>query len=323
MLTVMFATHNGASVLPRTLDSLARQRPPSGGWRLIVVDSASTDATPEILRAAPRGLPITVLHEPLPGKNRALNRALDLAEGDVFVFCDDDVVAADDWLLRWRQAVEAHPDFAIFAGSTRPLWPGAPPAWDMPDDQVSIVFGVNGHMTEGPCSPLCVLGTNMAVRAELFAGGLRFDAGIGPDGARRNYPMGSETELAKRLAALGHRCWFAEGPKVGHIIRPHQMLTAAMLARGYRWGLGQAHMRLDHHYPPPLLERKNLLRATLYPLLMPLYPPREAWARQWEWAADQGYEDGWRALRSLPPRWARDGAGPRIAPRFRRQPQAG
>ena len=315
MLTVMFSTHNGQSVLPRMLESLCRARPPVGGWRVIAVDNASTDASAEILRSFVARLPLTVLSEPLPGKNRALNRALKQAEGDLYVFCDDDVVVAEDWLEQWRDTADARQGFDLFVGATRPLWPGAPPAMPLDDQQVAIIFGVNGHMSEGPCSPMCVLGTNMALRAAVFAGGLRFNETIGPDGSGR-YAMGSETELGKRLGEAGVRCWFSEGPKVEHIVRPRQLQPLSMAQRGYRWGRGQAAMNISHHYRPGRLWRKNRLRWSLYPWIMPFLSPDEAWARQWEWSADQGYEDGWRELRGQSPCWRRDGQ-PRIAGRFR------
>jgi len=318
MLTVMFSTRDGASVLPRMLESLVRATPPAGGWKLVAVDNGSVDRSAEILASYEGRLPLTVLSEPVAGKNRALNRALEAAEGDLFVFCDDDVVVSEDWLVRWREVVDASPGYDLFAGSTLPLWPYPPPQWELDEQQVSIIFGVNEHMREGPCSGLCVLGTNMAVRSAVFGGGLQFNADIGPSSSHV-YPMGSETELARRIEALGHKAWFSRAPVVRHIIRPKQMRPESIFVRGYRWGRGQAHMGLEHHYAPPLLSRKNHLRSSLYPLVMGFLDRREAWARQWEWVADQGYEDGWRELRSLPPRWIGSQRRPRIAARFLRE----
>ncbi len=82
-------------------------------------------------------LPLTILSEPVPGKNRGLNRALEQAEGDLYVFCDDDVIVAEDWLVKWREAADEHKDYALFAGSTVPYWPSDPPKCDMKavDDQ--------------------------------------------------------------------------------------------------------------------------------------------------------------------------------------------
>src|SRR5690606_12581375 len=76
MLTVLLSSHNGGDDLKRMLDGLMGCRAPRGGWRLVAVDNASTDGTGEILRSYADRLPLTILYEPQPGKNRALNRAL-------------------------------------------------------------------------------------------------------------------------------------------------------------------------------------------------------------------------------------------------------
>lgn len=317
MLTVMFSSHNGAAVLPQTLDSMVRALPPAGGWKLVTVDNASTDTSAALLESYKDRLPLTLLHEPQPGKNRALNRALAHAEGDLFIFCDDDVVVEPDWLVQWRALADSRPDYALFAGSTRPLWPFEPADWIKNDVEASIVFATNEYMREGPCPPIAMFGTNMAIRASVFADGLRFNENIGPDGSGA-YAMGSETELATRLAAMGHRCLFSNAPMVRHIIRAKQMERVWILLRAYRWGRGQAHMKIAHTYPPPRLKRKNLLRWALYRFLMPFYSYKEAWARQWEWMIDQGHEDGWRESHGRGPRWKRGSKGPLIAARFRR-----
>ena len=45
MLTVLIATRNGAATLPRVLASYTQLEPPTGGWKLVVVDNGSTDGT--------------------------------------------------------------------------------------------------------------------------------------------------------------------------------------------------------------------------------------------------------------------------------------
>jgi len=316
MMSVIFSSHNGGAVLPKMLESLTRAEAPAGGWKLIAVDNASTDNTRSILDSYRGSLPLTVLSEPVPSKNRSLNRALEIAEGDFYVFCDDDVIVREDWLAKWRAAADLHSEFELFAGSTVPHWPSDAPKLRMKDMVISIAFGTNEQQQGGPCDSRCMFGTNMAIRAAVFQTGVRFNENIGPNGSLA-YPMGSETEFALRLAALGYKCWFADDARVRHIIRPKQMQIPAILLRGYRWGRGQAHMHEAHHYPPGLLSRKNHLRWALYPLLMPFYDPDEAWARQWEWVADQGYEDGWRECQGLAPKWLQK-QGPRLAHRFRR-----
>lgn len=320
MLTVLFSSHNGEAVLPRTLAAMAAATPPAGGWKLVAIDNASNDGTWEIIDRYRDRLPLTLLRESRPGKNNALNRGLAAAEGDFYVFCDDDVVVAPDWLVQWREAADRNPIFDLFAAVTEPLWPGEPPAW-LDEIDLGVVFALNPAMREGPCDAIAMFGTNMAIRARVFSDGIRFDGGIGPNGSRA-YAMGSETELARRLHGMGYRTWFAGGPRVKHIIRPQQLQRAAILMRAYRWGRGQAHMHLPHHYSPARLAHKNILRRCLYPLFMPFYAHGEAWARQWEWAIDQGYEDGFRELCRRAPRWLRGRTLPRIAARFLSSPPA-
>ena len=317
MLTVLFSSRNGASVLPRFLDSLANATPPEGGWKLIAVDNASTDASRSIMQSYQDRLPMTVLDEPEPGKNRAMNRALERAEGDIYVFCDDDVVVVPDWLIRWREAADAQPDFDLFAGKSEPLWPRRPESWVINEIDMGVVFAAHGRIPEGPCEPAAIFGNNMAIRASAFADGLRFNPDIGPSAATI-YPMGSETEMLLRLVAKGHRSWFVEGARVAHIIRDHQMARPEILLRAYRHGRGRAHIKMEHHYGPARLHRKNRLRNALYPLLMPFMTHAEAWARQWEWAVDQGYEDGYLEVGGCSSRWRRGSRGPRIASRFAR-----
>src|SRR5581483_3201021 len=75
-----------------------------------------------------------------------------------------------DWLLKW---VPLQPTFAI----TNPTW------------------------EEGPINPLHIFGPNMAVRADVFQSGYRFNTSVGPSAG--SYAMGSETEFTNRLARSG------------------------------------------------------------------------------------------------------------------------
>jgi hypothetical protein len=76
----------------------------------------------------------------------------------------------------------------------------------------------------------------MAVRAEHFRRGHRFDERIGPDGTS-TYAMGGETELTLRLAITeGVACWHCKAARVQAII-PAQIRRG--LAGATRdWALG-------------------------------------------------------------------------------------
>lgn len=277
MLTVVFSTHDRAHLLGHVLDRYCQLDPVPGGWRLVVVANACTDRTRAVLDAYAGRLPLTVLDEPVPGKNRALNRALPYATGDTIVFTDDDVLVTPGWLAALRQGIDANPDVTLFGGTVRPEWQAPPPDWisDFSVD-VGMVYALTEH-PDGPCDAGAVWGPNMAVRAEVFRNGFRFNAEIGPDGTAV-YAMGSEVDLNRRLAAAGHRAAFVSQAVVHHVIRPEQLAETWIIQRAYRHGLGMPLYSSDLPFgdgprvggvPLRMVARYALLQA-LAPLVLPL-----------------------------------------------------
>ena len=128
-LTVLIATRNGEHVLPRTLDGYRRLAAPSVGWKLLVVDNASTDATPDIVGSYKQDLPLDFLRQPVPGKSRALNTGLAAVEGRLVVLADDDAVPAPGFLDAWAEYLERKGCYGLFGGSIEPLFEVPPPKW--------------------------------------------------------------------------------------------------------------------------------------------------------------------------------------------------
>jgi len=237
VLTVFMATRNGAATLPRALAAYVALRPPAGGWKLVVVDNGSADDSAAIVRSFADRLPLVVLTEPRPGKNRALNRALAELEGDLAVFSDDDALPEPDWLVALREAADRQPAHDVFGGGILPAWDGEPEPWVRDWVRAVPVYGVHDEpRDDGPCDPTRVFGTNMAVRAKWFRAGYRFDEQLGPDGTT-TYAMGSETEFSLRLVLNeGVACWHCAAARVRHIIRPRQLTRAFVLQRAFHLG---------------------------------------------------------------------------------------
>jgi glycosyltransferase involved in cell wall biosynthesis len=227
------------------LHSMRGVRPPSEGWRIIAVDSASSDHTRALLEAS-TDLPLTVLAADALGKNRALNIALDhaqeaLSAHAIIVFTDDDMRAGPDWLLELEAAVLKAPEADVFGGRIDPVFPQAPArALRALLDRHEVLFARNIR-SEGPCPATSVFGPNMAVRTRCITSTTRFDEGMGPDGGP-HFPMGSETEFLRRLERAGARAWHAPNARVQHLIRREEMCAAAIIQRAYRHGAGFAQM---------------------------------------------------------------------------------
>jgi len=248
MLTVLIATRNGAKTLPAVLETYGTLESPPGGWKIVLVDNGSTDGSREIIGSFQDRLPLTYVFEPRPGKNAALNSGLPFVAGDLVVLTDDDIFPRPDWLVRLREAADARPAFGVFGGRVFPRWETSPPAWLLKWAYAQPTYAIsNASLTEGPTDGHLVFGGNMAVRAEIFGAGHRFDPSLGPTSGR-SYPMGSETELTLRLMKEGVKAWFAPAASVEHFVRTSQMQRSWVIRRAERFGRGQCRLGLQN--PP-------------------------------------------------------------------------
>jgi glycosyltransferase involved in cell wall biosynthesis len=241
MLAVLFATRNGSQTLPAVLEAFTRLQSPSTGWKLIVVDNGSTDRTREIISSFEPRLPLTYRFEERLGKNAALNTGLADLEGDLAVFTDDDVFPHPDWLVRLRAAADAHRSYSMFGGVILPRWESAPPYWLKWAPAGPVFTLTDPLLMEGPTDAGNLFGPNMAIRAEVFKSGTRFDTSIGPRGT--NYAMGSESELVERLGRQGHKAWHVQDALVEHFIRDYQTNESWVLRRAVRFGRGQLRLQ--------------------------------------------------------------------------------
>ena len=97
ILTIFTPTYNRAHTLPRLFESLCRQSCKDFEW--ILIDDWSSDGTPALAEAfeqCDRGFEMTHLRVANGGKHRAINRAVQLAQGEFFFIVDSDDYLTDD-----------------------------------------------------------------------------------------------------------------------------------------------------------------------------------------------------------------------------------
>jgi len=244
-LTVLFATRNGERVVGRTLEGYCKNEAPSVNWKIVVVDNGSTDSTSGVIESFKDRLPLELLHQPIPGKNCALNLGLSAVEGSAVILTDDDAIPNPNFLKAWVKGLNGSQEYELFGGSIEPLFETPPPSWLKNDRFYFDMLFVARSLPEGPIEPEDIFGPNMAIRASVFKRGFRFNENIGPNGSDANYPMGSETEFCCRLVQSGAKCWFAKEPLVYHIVHAHQMRMAYWVKRAYRHGRGFAQQKWE------------------------------------------------------------------------------
>ncbi len=241
--SVIVATRSRAHLLRATLARLGQQVTGELRWEVVVVDNndGGDDGTLAVLAAARATLPLVVLRESRPGKNRAMNRALPVARGKLLVFTDDDVEPVPHWLAEYVGAARRWPSHAVFGGPIVPRLPSTAPSWLATHAFAAAAFGrFEPAADEGPCTTL-PFGSNLAIRAGRMAG-LTFNEDFGTQGGRTDL-MGAETELLLRLVAAGERSVFVPGARIAHVIEPHQTTPEWLFERAFRHG--RTYLRLQ------------------------------------------------------------------------------
>lgn len=312
-VTVVLATCNRADSLAATLGHLAEQQVEAGtDWRVIAVDNASTDDTPQVLAHWKNDsrVALEVLHERRPGKSRALNHALDYIESGLVVFIDDDVELEPDWLKAYVGAQARWPSHAIFGGPIRPVFPADTPNWVRDERYVrqSPMFARYAPREDEGTTSDIPLGPNMAIRRSAI-GDTRFDVRLGPGGDAG--VMGCETEFEMRLASAGHAPFvYVPKARARHRVRYEQMTVDAVWKRAYVWGRSMPLIEGRSERGPfvdgaPLRYWFGALRAFLRFAPFCLGPRHFRLKYGWQWQVRagrlRGYRDYERQQRSRQP----------------------
>jgi len=261
-ISVILATYNRNDILTKTLDSFCNLNVAGIDWELIVVDNANDCIVSTIVNSYVSKLPIHYMAEVRKGKNHALNTAIEIAKGSLYVFTDDDVIADSNWLVEMWEGAQRWPEHSVFGGKILPVFPSE----NIPISNTHPIFNgayvvADWNIDEGIYDAHRVWGPNMAIRSSIFANGRKFNTSIGPCG--KNYIPGSETELTMRLEKEGLHSIYLPNSLVYHQIRPEQLEVKWLYGRAYRYGRSYAFHNENKNLPYLLGAPRYLFRLLL------------------------------------------------------------
>ena len=217
MISVVFSTKNGASRLPRTLNSLCELEF-KGDWELLIVDNGSDDNTVEIISAYREKLPITLLEQTIPGKNASLNMAISHIKGEICVFTDDDVRVEPNWLTSINEVANSNKEYDIFGGAIAGEWEEAPEQWIIDYSPLGALYAIKTNDEAGPCEPGKIWGPNMFVRSSVFED--------------------LDNRFNEKMHKKGKKAYFSNDFKVHHWISKSSINEDWIFGRAYRLGKG-------------------------------------------------------------------------------------
>ena len=208
LVTVVVVTWNGAHLLPRCLESLRRQ---TQAHRVLVVDNASTDDTPDVLARYPEAEVLRLATN--TGFAGGAQAGLTAASTPYVAFLNNDATAEPDWLAALVGELETSPPVA--AATSRILLTadgrvnnagGALSRWGTGYDRG---YGEpDGPPYDKPVDVAAFCGAAAIVRADLA----RQVGGFEPT----FFLYYEDTDLSWRLGTAGHRIRYVPDAVVHH-----------------------------------------------------------------------------------------------------------
>jgi glycosyltransferase involved in cell wall biosynthesis len=251
-LTVITCTHNPRrDILDRVLEALSKQTLPQSRWELIVIDNCSKPPLDAADLNAKWGLPLRVVHEPVPGVASARRRGVSEAAADLICMVDDDNVLDPDYLAVGLEIARAEPTIGAFGGAIRPILErGA--AWNW-QKKLLPYLGVRDYGPEvitssedkwGQWEPI---GAGMVVRKDVTEKYIEIVAAIplaknlGRKG--KGLLAGEDSLFARAAYRLGYSCSYQPRLKFQHYIKSNRMKMGYLIRLLY--GHGKSVVMLD------------------------------------------------------------------------------
>jgi GT2 family glycosyltransferase len=265
LLSVIIPTRNRVKSLKLLLESLAEPaRIGIPETEIIVVDNGSTDETHGWLdaqREQNQSGRLMILDEPRPGKSNALNRALSVARGEIFMVLDDDVVIESNCLVKHAEAHGAT-QFAAIQGrilAGKDFVGNPADANRLREYNIPLIdYGEEIVAIRG------LTGTNMSFKRVVFEKVGFFDPRLGPGAAG----FSEDTEYSIRIRKAGFKIGYTPHAIVYHELNPSRYGRGYNRAVEYRKGVSRSVYRRDSVLTKVLPDLfANCIRYGIYRLL--------------------------------------------------------
>ena len=235
-ISVVVCSYNRADSLKEALESLTVLKTDGFTYEVLVVDNASKDHTPEVVKqaaATASNCQVRYIMESQPGVSFARNCGVREALGQWLVFFDDDELAEPEWLIQLLRAAEEKNVKCVGGGIHMCLIAEDGSKKEQPRNLkpwVRVMFNCTRDITEGRFyNRTMTPGTgNMLVHRDIFdkIGLFRTDLVEG----------GEDTDLFHRMRAAGFEAFHAPKAIVHHRVPEFRLEPKYMKLASLRMG---------------------------------------------------------------------------------------
>lgn len=249
LVSVIVCSLNGAARLPRLIRSLHRLKTNANtDVEIVFVDSCSDDDSGRVVKDACLPFRVRTQRMAVPGQSIALNRAIDLSEGQLLLFTDDDCEVDSNWATAFLDATLRFPNAGYFFGKVIPLLPSPTPDWwhlaprsmSGRDQGSHLILFSSFNRGSYP------IGCNMAIRRSAFGDEIRFDERLGPRPGSSTW-LGADTKLGRDLLAAGLLGCYVPKALVFHSVEASRVSWRYVVSHARASGRCSHYYRLDHH----------------------------------------------------------------------------
>lgn len=262
-ITVVICCYNSAGRIKNTLENLCKQKLKSDiNFEVLLVDNNSTDSTAEtavnVWKSFNSNINLEIVSEPEAGLSHARKKGVELAKGEIIVFCDDDNWLNDDYLQIAFDFMKENHNVGVLGGKGIAVSSIEFPDW-FTTYQGGYAVGVQNIESAEISNRGYVWGSGMIVRKKeilsLYNSGFN---GFLTGRKGSDLRAGDDSEICKWYLLVGKTLYYNENLIFKHYIEPFRLTIE--YNKKLNLGFSQSHIALSQYdFVINLFKRKNKL----------------------------------------------------------------
>lgn len=239
-LSIVVCTYNREKYLEQSLNSLVNQSLDKKLYEIILVNNNSTDSTESICNRFKNQNPdinFTYFLELNQGLSFARNKGIELSNGKIIVFLDDDAFASEKYLEEILIFFNENKNAAAFGGRIYPKFESKKPRW-MSSFLMSLASVIDlGEEVKTFKFSQYPIGANMGIRKDIFMKYGVFDTKLGRKG--KGLQGGEEKDIFYRIRSGNEQIYYLPKAWVYHIVPDARMQVSFVKKQAYGVGYSE------------------------------------------------------------------------------------